>query len=727
MSTTTAAADAAPKPKKTSKKKQSRVNWSHEQGPVVGAVNAASAAMAVAAVGSLPEVALDPLWAAGAGAIGATASAVRGDQPLFSRVFRGVRWAGFAGWCSYALATGGPWEVATMAALGAGTVAASVFQPVSRSYEIAREDRQAAEGEVRRRAGLAGEWESRINRVCRVPRPGARVTDLVEWEMPDPRTPGATRKTGLSIVVELPAGSSSWRTVARAAEALASDADLPDGCGVEVASHGSRRKVLLLVSTLDALAEEIPAGDDYSPMSIYDDLPTCMHRDGSLGTVNLKWANSLLIGATGSGKSAHLSLLIRQLLRCRDVMVFGIDFNGGKCFRPFLQPWLEGKAARPAIDWVATTEKEALLMLDFLIAAIGVRSSGYAELMAQVNDDKVPASPEVPHLHVVADEAADLPAKVKNKLVELSNRSRGASIRQTTCSLRAVSAAGEQLPKPLIAQASVRIALRVNEESELQRLYGYSTGLPKADELPEPGYGLLQTVPAAPRLMRGHLVKPNDSYAVAEATDQWRPALDAITIGVARGVYEKRWERATWLGGPAPAITVPAPAAAPEQHQEEDVPKVVARPLAEIDLAGAKESARRLREELEARNRGQEQHGEEGQEQHGEESDGGVEEVFEEIASAYGDDGDLPRLLVLAIELCGEAERVHYDLVAAEAGLTPERVRELLRTIDVEPLPKPFRVDGTKARGYDLEALEVAAERILAGEAVVPDDLRDAL
>src|SRR5690606_2507521 len=152
---------------------------------------------------------------------------------------------------------------------------------------------------------------------------------------------------------------------------------------------------------------------------------------------------------------------------------------------------------------------------------------------------------------------------------------------------------GEQLPKPLIAQASVRIALRVNEETEMQRLFGYSTGLPKQDEMPEPGYGLLQTVPAAPRLMRGHLVKPNDSYNVALATDQWRPALDAITVGTAPKVYEQRWERATWLGGPAPASTVSTPAA--PERQEDEVPKVQARPLAEIDLAGAKESARRLR------------------------------------------------------------------------------------------------------------------------------------
>ncbi|WP_051063636.1 hypothetical protein [Nocardiopsis halophila] len=714
---------------KKKSKKQSKINWSHEQGPLLGAANAASAAMAVAAVGSLPEVGMEWWVPAAAGAVATTASVARGsgEQPLLSRLYRGGRWAGFAAWTAYALASGGPWDVAAMSSLGIGAITAGVLQPVSRSFEIAAEDRRAAEGEIKRRAGIAGEWEARINRICRFSRPGVEVSDLVEWKMPDPNNPGATRKTGMSIVVDLPAGQSSWKTIAAKAEALAADADLPDGCGIEVASHGSRRRVLMLVSTVDALADDIPAGDDYSPLSIYDDLPTCMHRDGSYGGINLKWQAGVLIGATGSGKSAHLSLIMRQLLRCKDVIVMGIDFNGGKAFRPFLKPWLEGRASRPAIDWVATTPKEAELMLDFLLGAIPVRSSGYAALMAQANDDKVPATPSVPHIQVITDEAADLPRNIKGKLVELSNRSRGVSIRMLTCALRAVSGGGDQLPKELIAQAAVRVAMRVNEDTELQRLYGYSRGLPKADEMHAAGYGLLQADPARlPRLMKGLLVKPEDSYQAALATDDRRPVMDEITVNVNREAYEERWDRARdWLG----VDTLPAIRSAPSSSQESGegsgtaVKERERIDLNSLDLKDAAARARAKRRELEERNRAR--RGEPAKD----EFDAIIAASFDADPDPLPteDHGEVPELLKVALRLCGDGDRVHYKAVAAEAGLEAEDVRELLRLIDIEPFDNSFRWNGTKARGYFRDQLEDAAARIRRGELAVPPELRDAM
>src|SRR5699024_12625099 len=128
-------------------------------------------------------------------------------------------------------------------------------------------------------------------------------------------------------------------------------------------SHGSRRRVPLPVSTVAALDGALHAGDDFSPLSIYDPLPVGMHRDGSYVKLPLKWQAGVLVGATGSGKSAHLSLIVRQLLRCTDTLVMGIDFNGGKAFLPFLRPWLEGRDSKPAIGWVATTTREAELTL----------------------------------------------------------------------------------------------------------------------------------------------------------------------------------------------------------------------------------------------------------------------------------------------------------------------------------------------------------------------------
>ncbi|MDS1271556.1 hypothetical protein RIF23_14750 [Lipingzhangella sp. LS1_29] len=728
MSTTTAA-PGRPQSTKTTKDKKRRQRWSHQQGPALGAVNAASAALAVASVGTLPEVGLDWWWPAAAGAVGATASVTRSatsGQPWGARIFRGARWVGYTGWTAATLATGGPWDLTTLGILAGGTTAAAVLQPVFRSYEIAAQDRQQAEDRIRTRRGLAGAWEARINRICKFAKPGVRVTDIAEWNMPDPHStePDATRQTGMSIVVELPAGGGSWKTLAAKSEELASDADLPDGCGIEVASHGSRRRVVLFVSQVDALAEDIPAGDDYSPLSIYDDMPVGMYRTGDYAHINLKWSAAALIGATGSGKSAHLSLVMRQLLRCTDTIVMGIDFNGGKAFKPFLQPWLDGRTSKPAIDWVATTEKEAKKMLDFLLRANEVRSHRYSDLMAQVNDDKVPSTPAIPHVTVITDETADLPMSVKNKLVELSNRSRGASIRPLTCALRAVSEGGQQVPKPLLAQASVRTAMRVNEDDELRRLFGYVRGLPKADEMPEPGYGLIQPHPSTPpRIFRGFLVKPSDSDDVAVATDERRPVLDEATINAGRDDYTKRWQRAHeagWLGTKPPA----APRNEPRPPQPPPVEETAERPLSlrldEIDLKGAAQKARQRRQELEEKNR------ETGIDRC--EIDVAFDELTADLEPAHGS-GTVPRILEIALEQATD-RGVHTKVLENATGLPATQIRDLLEQIGLTPAD-PFRMhpgaDAAKNRGYLRSALDRVAAEIHLGDTQVPPEVRDAL
>src|SRR5699024_3616824 len=217
------------------------------------------------------------------------ARATSAKAPLLPRLYRPARWIGYTGWCSWALMSGGPWDLGLMTALGVGAIAAALLKPARRSFEIAAEDRAVAEERIKQRAGLAGEWESRVNRICRIPKPGVRVADVRVWAMPVPHNSGHKRQTGISIVPDLPSGTSSRKPISQRAEDLAADADLPDACGIEVTSHGSRRRVLLLVSTVHALDGDIHAGDDFSPLSIYDPLPVGMHRDGSYVKLPLKW------------------------------------------------------------------------------------------------------------------------------------------------------------------------------------------------------------------------------------------------------------------------------------------------------------------------------------------------------------------------------------------------------------------------------------------------------
>ncbi|WP_306365985.1 FtsK/SpoIIIE domain-containing protein [Nocardiopsis sp. CC223A] len=691
--------------------------WSHRQGPFLAAANAASLSLAAATVGSLPEVGL-PWWGpAAVGAIGATASYTRAATahlPLLSKLYKPGRWAAFTGWTSLALATGGPWSADMLAALGIGAVGSALLRPATTAWEIAAQDRKSAEAEQKERLSKAVEWERRIDRVCRIT--DTVVTDIRDWDYPDPRDPSQTWKTGYTVKGKLPPAA-GLDVLERNTRRLADDADLPSGCGVEVAGlPESRRTFELFISTVDALAETLPYPQDYSRRSIYDGIPNGVYRDGSEVALDLKWATALLIGATGSGKSSQLAAIMASLLRCDDVIIWGIDPNGGGVFEPYLRPWVEGKVTRPAIDWVATGPKEMHRMLDFALAAIEARKIGYADLMRAANDTKVPVSSAVPHIEIVTDETASLPTEIKDKLTDLSDRSRAASIRALICSLRAVS---DAVPKSLISQAKVRLGLRVNDETELNHLFGWKGKLPSASEMPAEGYGLVRHDAAEnPRLFRGLYADPAKGSEVAEATAEWRPELDDVTVRVNPGLYMDRWDRARKIGwlpglGEAPkrrpaTPSAPAPEAAGSSEAEE--PKA-AGPLGDM-IQGLGDAIRRTRKEMEQQNRP------------GSGGPGSVDETFRALTDglSLGDGDQLPLLLHTALQLSEGTKGVAVVDLATEMKWSRPTVRARMSALEIDEEPKPVRWrSGDKPeRGYTREALEVARDRVLTGDLRVP-------
>lgn len=699
--------------------------WSHAQGPFLSAANAASLSLAAATVGSLPEVGL-PVWAPLAvGAIGATSAYTRAATaklPALSRLYRPGRWAGFAGWTSLALAAGGPWSPDLLAALGIGAVGSALLRPASQAWEISTQERKAAEAEAKGRLALAVQWERRIDRVCHIN--GTTVTDIRGWENPHPTDPDQVWKTGYTVKGKLPPAA-GLDTLERNTRKIADDADLPAGCGVEVAGlPESRRSFELFVTTVDALADTIHYPSDYTRRSIYEGIPNGVYRDGTTVELDMKWKSTVLIGATGSGKSAQLAAIMASLLRCDDVIVWGIDPNGGGVFEPYLRPWVEGRASRPAIDWVAVDEAEMHKMLDFALAAIETRKIGYADLMRAANDTKVPVSSAVPHIQIVTDETASLSPELKEKIRQLSDRSRAASIRPLVCSLRAVS---DSIPRPLMAQMQNRIGLRVNEEEDLNYLFGWKSKLPSASEMPAEGYGLVRHDAAqSPRLFRGLFADPDSAAVVAEATALWRPELDDVTVRVNPGVYMDRWERARkigWLPGltggakSTPSSTATAPATPPPST----TPKESSAPpqgeaggsLGEM-LLGLGEAIRKTRKEMETRSG------------KGARDAAEVDQTFHALTDglALGEEIVLPRVLQVALDLAG-GEGVKGAAVvdiAAELRWSRPTVRARMSALEIDEEPKPVRWStGAKPeRGYTREVLETARERILSGELEVP-------
>ena len=737
--------DTKPKPTKTKKAKKEEMarRWSHRQGPWLAAANAASLSLATATVGALPDVGL-PVWAPmAAGAIGATASYTRAASlrlPMISRLYRPGRWAGFAGWTSLALAAGGPWSVDMLAALGVGTVASALLRPASQAWEIAEADRHSAEDEQRRRRGVAGTWEARIDRICNVK--GTVITDLREWANPDPTDPDNSDKawkTGYTVKGKLPPAA-GLDALERNAHRLADDADLPAGCGVEVAGlPESRRTFELFVSTVNALAETIPYPGTYSRQSIYDGILNAVYRDGTLCSLDLKWATAVLIGATGSGKSSQLAAIMASLLRCDDVLIWGIDPNGGGVFEPYLRPWVEGRVSRPAIDWVATSEEEMHRMLDFAIDAIETRKIGYADLMRAANDTKIPVSSAVPHIQIVTDETASLSTELKEKLRQLSDRSRAASIRALICSLRAVA---DSIPRSLMSQAQVRLGLKVNEKTELNHLFGWEgQKLPSAAEMPEPGYGLVRHDPSQnPRLLRGLNADPDSAAVVAEATAEWRPELDDVTVRVNPGVYMDRWERARkagWLPGlgeqKGTTKAAPRPAPKPAQSKAPRPPQSGAGDapgaLGEM-LSGLGDAIRRTRRDL-ARDNGKGPDPQEVEETFAAMTEGlELNETPEPSEPSGAGDGpggqeELPRVLRAALRLSEGARGAAVVEVAAEMRWSRPTVRARMSALEVteEPSPTRWRSGAKPERGYTRASLERARDRIASGDLQVPPGL----
>ncbi|MEU5853893.1 FtsK/SpoIIIE domain-containing protein [Nocardiopsis dassonvillei] len=680
-------------------------------GPVSGPFTAACTSLGVAGWGEM--LGLSPWYAvAGATACGllTLAQDAKRKLPQFARWTHLGAW-GFYGWWTWDGLIDGPWSVEALGALGVGTMIATAATKAAAVHtENWREHVERVE-EVERRRGIKGEWEARISRVCRIK--GVRVTGIDEWERPVPGEPGKTRKTGYSVLAELPSGGHRWTDVSSKRLELVSDTNLPTGCGIEVRAGETAREVILDVTTVNVLGEDLPLGE-IEKRSIYDPIPIGIRHDGSMLEVLLKWQWALLIGQTGSGKSNQLTATLAYLLMCEDVLIFGIDFNGGKLFMPYLRPWLRGKAKKPAIAAVATDEEEAVAMLDFLIDAVAVRAAAYADLMEEEDDDKIPASPKIPHIVVVSDETNNLPKAVKERLVELSNRSRGVSIRGLTCALRAVDAGGNGLPIELNTQSAVKVAMQVDNDAELSYLFSWGRA-PRCEEIPGVGFGVGGEKGRPISGFKGPRTKPSTAAEVALATDAWRPDLDAPTIQTNPEWWESRWERAkeTWLSGKgAPASSVGAQSSTSASYAPPSRPPMGggANPAAGGDVA--MEAMRKAYRDAGLPVPGEDTPAQEPPRSGDNEFDRLVEEQLADV-------GAVPPLLSVGRDMAAAEGLVAMADLARRFQLTSRRLGELLRMVGVEPRQSPWR--GAKA--YEAEVFVLAIEGVRTGHIEVPDEV----
>ena len=289
-----------------------------------------------------------------------------------------------AGWLAYA-ALAGRWSWPPAVAL---LVAAVILIPVyprlrSRQQQEAERARLAAEAEAAARAQR--KWPDLL---ARIGHKGIR------WAGQEPTM------AGYLVHLRLPgSGQVTYSALAPATEKLEVAARLRHG-SLRFERGTQAHEVILHVAERDVLAETVTLPAEAGALSITRPIPVGLFEDGQVCALTLREVATLIVGLRGSGKSNLLNVLLAQLARCPDVLVFAIDLKGGRMAAPWIEPWLAGRTSRPVVDWLATDREEAARMLRALERAVQARSRSGS------GGEKISPSPRQPAVLLVCDEIA---------------------------------------------------------------------------------------------------------------------------------------------------------------------------------------------------------------------------------------------------------------------------------------------------------------------------------
>lgn len=510
------------------------VDWTLSHGAVSGPVNVAGGAAAVAMLAEVTGTSPVPV-AVGAAALG-LAAAVRSrrrQRTGAGALYRCAAGAGTGWWIWWATATTSWPSMTALSCLAAGAGTFGLIANPLGHYEDETAQLRHDAAIARERVEVAVEWEKRIERVTRVK---CKVTDVETW-------PG---EGGMTLAVQLPPGGATRRTLAEHADRLAADADLPAGCQIQVAPGKTRGAVFLRVQVVDRTAEDQPYRDDGSTLSMTGPLPIGVRSNGSLRCINILEDPVLVAARIGSGKTTFLDVVIADLVRCTDAIVWAIDLNGGGMTMSWLQPWLDGRTKRPALDWVATTPEEALTMLETAIKICKERKHIYRSRMRDANVDKLNIGVDVPGIVIVFDEAAEAVAMnrgnkaIADKLDALMAIARAMRVRVVMTALRAESST---VPTAVKQHAGTKIVLRPEDEGEVANLLGWGLrGL--LVDVAKPGMALIRDAEApTPEPIKIMMQLPRDKEQIAVAYTATQPDIDAPSRRVGGSDYDKRWDR----------------------------------------------------------------------------------------------------------------------------------------------------------------------------------------
>lgn len=567
------------------------VDWAGPHGTALGTINGLVAAYSVSWIGHACRIGGAPkLWAVlGVAAIGLAGvvlvlarAAIKPVRPV-TLVYQLACVGGAGVWTTWTVCLDSwPWRswlgwagVLAVAAIVAGVLAALVKDDVvpgatDSASEPDPELEPTSDGMPNaERQALAREWKTRIAEVCKL---DVAIRGVKWW---DRRTPDGT-PVGYTIEAICPAGGSGWRTLKAFEEGLANDLDLQPGCVVEIMMGVTKRAALIKVSTVNMLATEQPYPDDHGPLDINGPLPLGVTADGEIVGVVLRQMSMGIFGQKGSGKTNALHDVAAGIARCPNALLWDVELAGGGLSRQWAHTYLDGRTTQPGIDWPALDEDTALHMLRAARRITWLRKEAYQDLMASVDDDKIPCSPTLPAIMIRHDEIAatmGTPSQhpeIRDELKFIVFESRASGVNTTLGGLEATTGIIDQ---DTLRQLGAKAVMRSgNEACYAWALGNWGHGI-RTEDIPYPGNAAITPEPGMPaKKMVWYRIKPTIIEQICVDTDGQHPTLDEPSRLAADGrnpdgtpmddllpgeldCYSNRWQRFRASGKAGASVT----------------------------------------------------------------------------------------------------------------------------------------------------------------------------
>lgn len=389
-------------------------------------------------------------------------------------------------------------------------------------------------------AGRKGDWPTLLAELgC----PGVTVIETRQW------------RAGYTKALRLPAykGMTAKRILGLV-EQIEVALDVQQGW-VRVEKGPTASIVLVHVVTRDVLAEVVPLPRDTAPRSVNDPFDIAVAETGEKVEIRLREVHARIIGTTGAGKSVLLNVLIARLIFCVDTVIWMIDKKGGRTARPWLEPWLRGESDRPVLDWVATTDAEATLMLQAALAAIDHRAhsgAGGSKIIPTASQPQIILiGEEVSALIGMHAESAGKHTKLMTTLAQTGRSEAVAAVLLAQRSTVTMNGSGDlsslcKLVVGLGGGMSRQDAQQLFEDPQMAAVMAALThegSLAVKDKRrrarPIPGKGYLLDAEA----------NPQEIHEISRSASWLRPGLEDDLAAALGGVYAQRWsmERAGHL------------------------------------------------------------------------------------------------------------------------------------------------------------------------------------